>query len=280
LTPLLTVLALVAGAGVGVAVRFSAPPEAGGDLVKILNATSLVAGLLAAFVLSGANGSYIDARSAIKQEADAVAELYDSADYVPRPYSHELQAADVCYARAVMGPEWRAMASSETSDVPDNWAGYEPGGIHATIVAFTRQTRVFDNLDLAGLNALDAAKKSQDALRAERLTQAKPTVAPVLYWLTVLLLAVSLASITHSVSRKKPWAHLAALVFVTGLFCCIMLLILDLDRPFSGLVRLEPTAMTQVEQEESARYVATYDRQPPCDANGNPSPAILALRKA
>src|SRR5436309_5343011 len=76
------------------------------DVVKVLGATSLLAGLLVAFVLAGASSSYVVARGAVKAEADTVGTLFEAADYVKEPFRRRLQGAAVCYARAVAGPEW------------------------------------------------------------------------------------------------------------------------------------------------------------------------------
>jgi len=60
----------------------------------ILGATSLLAALLIAIVLSGASSSYTSARAAAKAEADTVDNLYEAArrcqhdrQYTPRPFA-------------------------------------------------------------------------------------------------------------------------------------------------------------------------------------------------
>jgi hypothetical protein len=58
--------------------------------------------------------------------------LFESTEYVPDPERRALQAAIVCYARAVAGPEWAAMGDGETSDVPSAWTVTRAfGGIRA-----------------------------------------------------------------------------------------------------------------------------------------------------
>ena len=88
------------------------PKKQGAAVHEILGATALLAALLIAIVLSGAGASYSAARAAASQEANALDNLYESAEYLEQPGRQAVHNAAVCYARAVMGPEWEAMATS------------------------------------------------------------------------------------------------------------------------------------------------------------------------
>jgi hypothetical protein len=82
------------------------------DLVgPLLNLTVL----LPAFVLVTANGSYGKAKDASGGEARAFAldQLVELARYAPAAQRARIQAAAVCYARAVRTQEWPAMADGK-----------------------------------------------------------------------------------------------------------------------------------------------------------------------
>src|ERR1044072_7416579 len=111
----LTICGLVLAVVIGVVLRRAGASKdpgketEGADVVRVLGSTSLIAGLLVGFVLAGASSSYTSARNAAKAEADTVDTLYESADFVKQPFRRRLQAAAVCYARAVAGPCFDAM---------------------------------------------------------------------------------------------------------------------------------------------------------------------------
>jgi hypothetical protein len=54
------------------------------------------------------------------------------------------------------------------------------------------------------------------------------------------------------------------------IFATVLLLIANFDRPFSGVLKLEPTAMLRTAADIDADYEETYNIKPPCTANGQP----------
>lgn len=269
---------MIAGLAVAVVVGLALNYAAGGkdategaDVVRVLGTTSLLAGLLVAFVLSGASSSYTAARAAAKQESDTVNTLFEAADYTKAPFRQRLQAAAVCYSRAVAGPEWAAMAHGNSSPVPSNWTGIQPGGIRATLIGMTPTA--------TGFGYVQSADVTRANLRSERLAQAKPSVPNVLYALMVFLLGVTLATIAYAIPRSKNGTEILALALVTAVFGIVLFLIADFDQPFRGVLKLEPTGMRAVERDAGRDYQAVYGTAPPCDAKGNPAPYLIRLRK-
>ena len=271
----LTVVGLVLAVLIGVGLRYATSKGSdkaeGADVVKVLGSTSLIAGLLVGFVLAGASSSYTGARNAAKAEADTVDTLYESAEFVKPPYRQRLQGAAVCYARAVAGPGWDALAKGGESPVPANWTGTEPGGIRRTLINMTPSTTGFGEVRSA-----DVTRGSQ---RSERIAQAQSTVPHPLYALMVILLAISLGTIAYSIPRRDNLQELVALGLVTLIFGTVLLLIANFDRPFSGVLKLKPTAMTRTADDIGADYVDAYNTKPPCDADGHPAKWLLDLRK-
>jgi cytochrome bd-type quinol oxidase subunit 2 len=267
---LAVVIGLVANYATGG--KDDAARSSGADVVKVLGTTSLLAGLLVAFVLSGASSSYTAARTAAKAESDTVDTMFESADYVAQPFRQRLQGAIVCYARAVSGPEWQAMSKGNGSSVPSNWTGIQPGGIRSTLIEMTPSA--------VGFGLVQSADVTRGNQRSERLAQAKPSVPPVLYGLMIFLLGVTLATVAYSIPRSRNGTEATALVLVTAVFAVVLFLIADFDAPFRGILKIKPTAMQSVERDDAAAFADTYGRAAlPCDTNGNPAAYILKLRK-
>jgi Protein of unknown function (DUF4239) len=273
----LTVGALALAVVLGLAIkRFtssdaSADDKNAADVPRVLGSTALLAGLLIAIVLSGASSSYSAARSAAKAEADTIDTMYESAEYVAQPFRQRLQGAAVCYARAVAGPEWDSMSKGEGSSVPSAWTGTSPGGIRRTLIKMTPSAVGF-----GGIQSTDATRGNQ---RSERLTQAKPSVPNILFAFMIFLLALSLAGLAYSIPARNNLPHKLALGTVTVLFAIVMLMIANFDRPFSGPLALDQSAMQSTERDDSADYLSSYGVKPPCDSDGHPSAYLVKLSK-
>lgn len=263
-------LILAAAVGIGLALNFffrgpnkeTVADEQGASVRDILGATALLAGLLIAIVLSGASSSYTAARTAAKTEADTVDNLYEAAEYVALPARQAIQAAAVCYSRAVLGPEWDTMATGEASPVPNSWTGTGPQGLRKTFIEMTSGAQ--------GFGLVVAADQQRGELRNERLLRANPTVPSIISWLMLLLVALSLGGLAYSVPKKNNLPQFVVLGIVTVLYWFVLSLIQNFDRPFTGMLALEPTSMQEAERDISQDYATTYNAEPSCDGRGQP----------
>jgi RsiW-degrading membrane proteinase PrsW (M82 family) len=262
------ILVLVLAIGIGMALNVFSGVSRGTDAkegttpLQVLGATALLGAFIIALVLSGSATSYSSASKAAKQEADIVDTIYESAEYVDQPFRQDLQASAVCYARAVVGPEWETLAEGKSSPVPTNWTGIGPHGIRKTLIAMGTTAK--------GFSLIQSADAKRGELRTERVTQANATVPEVLFWLMILLIALTLGGLAYSIPRKNNTGQIVCLVIVSLFFVTVVLLIRNLDRPFSSVLALKPTAMTGTAQEIGREYVAAYQVQPPCNDLGEP----------
>jgi hypothetical protein len=94
------------------------------------------------------------------------------------------------------------------------------------------------------------------------------------FWSRVLLLVTLAATVGGLAAFGHPGARgrvqLAVLIGTTVIFGLALVLAYDLDRPYDGPTRIEPTAM-----HEAARRIAALpgsDGAAPCDATGAPLP--------
>ena len=174
------------------------------DVAKVLRAIPLLAGLMVAVVLAGGAWAYGEARSAAKLEADAIDALYEGARYADPPFRQRLQEAATCYARAVAGPEWDALADGEGSALATRWAD----AIRRALVEMSPSA--------TGFGVVQAADASRARARSERLLRAEPGVPDVAFGLMLLLLAMTLAGLVYPLPRPKNRWHIASLVTVGG----------------------------------------------------------------
>ncbi|WP_327739916.1 hypothetical protein OG749_44760 [Streptomyces nojiriensis] len=57
---------------------------------------------------------------------------------------------------------------------------------------------------------------------------------------------------------------------ITALLTTTLCIIRDVDRPFGGIINVEPTAITEAERQGTRDFTANHPAtEPPCDDQGN-----------
>ncbi|MEU5150088.1 DUF4239 domain-containing protein (plasmid) [Streptomyces yangpuensis] len=213
--------------------------------------------LLLSFVLVTANGSYGKAEVAARGEARALDQLVETAEYAPAAERARIQAAAVCYARAVRAQEWPAMADGNGSPAPSIWS--------------TDVRQSFKGL--AGqpvFGMLVAADNKRSDEREERLTQATSSIPPVIFWFLLATLVITVTALGICLPRKNNRGQTVTLVVITALLTTALVIIRDVDRPFGGIIDITPTAITEAERQAHRDFTAHHPATDlPCDNNGN-----------
>ncbi|WP_306318487.1 MULTISPECIES: hypothetical protein [unclassified Streptomyces] len=213
--------------------------------------------LLLAFVLVTANGSYGKAEVASRGEARALDQLVETAEYAPAAQRSDVQADAICYARAVRVKEWPAMSEGKGSTAPSVWS-----------TDLRRTFRTMQGDEAFGMLVSADHKRSDE--REERLTQATASIPSAIFWFLLAVLAVTVAALGLCLPRKDNRGQLAALTLVTVLLTATLCIIRDVDRPFGGIVDVEPTAISDVEQQATRDFLAHAKLSDlPCDKQGD-----------
>ncbi|MER7949362.1 hypothetical protein ABTY59_18420 [Streptomyces sp. NPDC096079] len=227
-----------------------------GDLISPLETLAV---LLVAFVIVVAAESYGAASAAVEAEAGRVDQLYEVADYAPEPQRERLQAAAVCYARAIEAAEWPLMAEGGSkSPVASVWS--------------TDFRRHFKELAHGGdptFPLLVAADDERSKARQTRISEASPAIPSFVYWFMVVALAATVGAFAYGLPRDRRPAHLVLLYVLAGLFTGSLLLIEDIDSPFTGRIRITGEVMRQASEDITEDFTADHPTGTlPCDADG------------
>ncbi len=220
--------------------------------------------LLIAFVLAGAAQSYQSAKTAAQEEAATVDHIFETADYLKEPHRERMQRAAVCYARSVIGPEWKTMAEDgSSSPAPGNWTGSQDNGIRSTLMALGTGHTMF--------SALRSADEARSNARGSRLTEAVPSIPGLVLAFMVAVMAVMIVFLTVASPRASPF-HMAATVISALTLTFAIALIHTLDRPFGGAIKIDPVQMQITEQADAAEFADRYGAaRIGCDRNGKPT---------
>ena len=229
-------------------------------LTDLLAPVRILVALVLAFVLVQTFSSYEDAGDAADDEAGAVATEAVAAALLPSPTGSDLVALLRCYARAVAGPGWASLeATRQTSSVSS-----QADALVAAAVARAQQAG-FDQTLVAEVGA---AERARAAARRVRLAEAAPSVPAIVTALLIGCVAITVACTAafadRRIRRSLRWTLLGV---TTVIFTASLLVILDLDRPFGGLARIEPTAMRAVEEQIGTTSVGA---DAACDLSGGP----------
>ncbi|MET9931169.1 MULTISPECIES: hypothetical protein [unclassified Streptomyces] len=213
--------------------------------------------LLLAFVLVTANGSYGKAEVASRGEAKAVDQLVEAAEYAPAAQKAAVQADAVCYTRAVRTQEWPAMADGNGSAAPSVWS-----------TDFRRVFREVEGKPVFGMLVAADNKRSEE--REERLTQATASIPSAILWFLLATLVITVMALGTCIPRRNNRGQIITLTVITALLTTTLCIIRDVDRPFGGIINVEPTAITEVERQATRDFLAHHTAADlPCDNQGN-----------
>lgn len=227
------------------------------DLAHIVPTLSV---LLLTFIMVESFSSWKGARNASVNEATTVVALVREARFLPPEHGVEIVRSLSCYVRSVEHVEWAAMGNKRQSNVPDYWAD--------KVIRTIQDAR--GNGSAGDLAALE---RERMAARQTRLIESLPSVPGSLFALMVgctMFSVFALGALTHG--RVRAPIQLFALVGSSAVLIAMLLLIREIDSPFSGNTSIEPFAMRNAQsqvQEQLAEY-STRTR-PGCDRNGLPT---------
>ncbi|MFE9426613.1 hypothetical protein ACFYNO_27035 [Kitasatospora sp. NPDC006697] len=173
------------------------------------------------------------ARKTTFQEADALAGIYWISRELPDPLGPQLEQQTLAYARQVQDTEWPLMAHHHSSP-------------EATQLVYQIRTSVFS------INPTDAqqqvlyehAVSHLEALaseRRERLNQVDDSV-PALLWVALIVGGVLTVGFTFLFGLSNTLAHTLMVLSLGALVVVSLLVIKEMNFPFTGVTAVKPTA--------------------------------------
>jgi hypothetical protein len=222
--------------------------------------------VLLGFVVFLAFESYDQSRSGAEQEALALAQQVETAQFLGAPVSGELTGELVCYGRSVVHAEWPRSESGSQGDEINPW------GVALFRTIQTVQPRT-PSQEAAYGKWLDQTS-DREAARIDRIHGAVGVI-PTPLWVALLLISVVVFVFMLFFADKAERAVTQAVLMgsVATVIVSMLLLIRFLDNPFhEGIGGIEPVAMERTLRiaDEALRAVDARV-QVPCDARGNPT---------
>lgn len=269
---LLVVAAIVVvAAGVGLAIHVADVRRSddedqrsaveGLDIADLFRPMLTLVALLLAFVLVQTFSSFQDASDSASQEATAVLSEAQAARRLTPGSATSIIGELRCYAAAVAGPGWDALAATRrTSPIAEE----ANDRVEEALVA---ASRVAD--DQAVLDSVFSADNARIAARRNRLSEAQPSVPTLVTVLLVVSVAIIVGGSAALTNRRVRLPYSVPLLAATVVvFAGSLVVIVDLDRKFEGFARIEPVELRDVDKRLAE---LTPGASRPCDENGNPT---------
>lgn len=199
----------------------------------IFAGVGVIYAVLLAFVVISVWAGVDAARQTTFKEADALAGVYWISRDLPLPLGAELERQTLEYAHTVETTEWPLMAARESSPQ----ATKEVYAIRNSVLTFqpvTAQQQVLYDHALSHVEDLASERRA-------RLNQVEDSVPPLL-WGALILGAVLTIGFTYLFGLSNTVAHTLMVLSLTALVVGSLLLIKEMNYPFDGITKIEPTA--------------------------------------
>jgi hypothetical protein len=238
---LLALLLLATEIGVRVGARARAQRKEGGaaDLGSIHGAVLGLLGLLLAFTYSFAASRHNTRRELLVREANSIGTAYLRASLIPEPRRGELQAMLRQYVDSRIVPDevvQDPLKLAEAIQRSERVLGTLWPAASSDIES--RPPTMLDSLMFQSLNGVID-------LHTERLTAFEYRIPQIILWLLVVVAAMAMA-LTGFSSGLSGRRNLFFTTTLAALVAVVMLVIVDLDNPRSGFIRVDQQSMIRL----------------------------------
>jgi succinate dehydrogenase/fumarate reductase cytochrome b subunit len=219
--------------------------------------------VLLGFIIFLAFTSYDQSRSGAEDEALAVAQQVETAQFFPAAVRNELTGELVCYGRSVVNGEWDRMEAGTQGDAINPWGVELFRTLEGVEPSSASEQSAYDKW-------LDQTS-TREAARLDRIHGAVGVIPTPLWIVLFFISAVIFVYMLFFADRGEGAVTQALLMgSVTAVIVLMLLLLSFLDNPFqSGVGGLRPVAMERTLRivDEALEAVGS-DVRIPCDAEG------------
>jgi amino acid transporter len=221
--------------------------------------------VLLGFIIFLGFSSYDESRSGAEQEATIVAQMVQTAQFMPADSAAELTGELSCYARSVAGTEWEAMGEGNLGNDVNPWG-----------VAMFQTVREVDPRTAAEQSAYDRwmdQTLDREQARVDRVHGAEGII-PLPLWIVLFVISGVIFVYMLFFADRAEGAVTQGMLMgsVTVVIALLLMILVFFNHPphGGGVGRLEPTAMARtIDLIQTQTQAAGITVDPPCDEQGN-----------
>jgi len=180
---------------------------------------------------------FSDAENKVALEAGAAATLYRLAGGIQGDSGQEIRGGIATYLRSTIENDWPAMAHGQGSAMTN----HALGALYDTVLRYqppdSRGTALLSEA-LQQLNTLTQARRARIVLAAG--------IVPGVIWLVLFAGALLTIAFTFFFGSQNLRAQTLMTGALSALICAGLLVIVAIDHPFAGAVKVEPEALESV----------------------------------
>ncbi len=192
--------------------------------------------VLLAFAIILVWEKYADADNTVEKEAGAAAALYHISSGLESNEASALKTALTAYLRSAVSNEWPAMEG-----------GGESKKTHTALEALYNAVSMSAKSQGSSPIASEIFRQIDDLTQARRARlEAAEGAVPGVVWAVLLVGAVLTISFTFFFGTINLRAQMLMTALLSVLIFSALLVVVVLDRPFSGTVKVGPNAITEV----------------------------------
>ncbi|WP_037570000.1 bestrophin-like domain [Phaeacidiphilus oryzae] len=196
-------------------------------------AVGVMYAMLVGFAVLTVWGGVDQARQTTFKEADALAGVYWVARELPAPAGPAIERGALQYAHTVLEQEWPLMAGHRSSPAATD----QVYAIRQAVLNFDpvgeRQRVLYEH---AVTHVEDLASE-----RRSRLNEVQDEVPPLL-WIVLIAGGVLTVGFTFLFGLPNTTAHMLMVLTLTALVAISLVVIKEMDYPFTGVTKVDPTA--------------------------------------
>ncbi len=200
----------------------------------LLSVVGTLFSVLLGFLVAGSMQRFDEARVHVQEEAGAIADVFRAAGGLREPLKTDLQKKCLRYVDSIIDEEWKLMEEKKASDKA--WGLY--GELWSICVALQPQTQGESNVHEAILTAISRVGN----FRTLRLA-AMSNQLPLGMWIVVLVGGGATISFTYFFEVKSARTQSLMTALVATVMGLNIFLLANYDYPFSGDIRVNPTAL-------------------------------------
>lgn len=198
----------------------------------------LIYGVLLAFTIIVGWERFASTEQLVMHETTLLSELWHDSQAFQPAVRDSIHKTLVEYAQSVVDDEWPAMAERGQHHVKTREIYNRLWTLSYTIEPETKNQEAYLGEFLARMNELSCARR-------QRILYSRMEVHSIL-WMVLLIGAIPTIAYPLLFSNKHPWVQMAITGSIMLIVMLGLLVIVSLERPFSGSVSIKPEPLQEL----------------------------------
>jgi hypothetical protein len=210
-----------------------------------LQVTATIYAILIAFVIVDEYTQLRSTQSQISDKASSLSIMFESSRALPEPAGNDVREATLAYARSVVGNGFPLLEHEAEPDLKSDRAVEHIYNVVSHITpAGPAQQEAYDSIARSLNNVVST--------RAQLIDSARASLPAALFWLLVVI-GITVMSVATLLDTRHRSSHLFMLSALALVIWLTLALVVSMDYPFGGIIRVTDGPIKDFIQFRAAR---------------------------